>query len=84
MLARVLSAISSVDTGSPAAHAQQRRLRKIPNGGANVKKEIRLLRRLRHPNVIELIDTIYNHEKKKIYLFMELCAYAVHHTNTGA
>lgn len=58
----------------PIAPGQQhRRLRKIPNGGANVKKEIRLLSRLRHPNVIELVDTIYNHQKKKIYVFMELC-----------
>ncbi|KAG8519192.1 LOW QUALITY PROTEIN: Serine/threonine-protein kinase STK11 [Galemys pyrenaicus] len=33
---------------------KKKKLRRIPNGEANVKKEIQLLRRLRHKNVIQL------------------------------
>lgn len=36
-------------------------------------REIQLLRRLNHQNVIKLIDTIYNHEKEKLYIVMEYC-----------
>ena len=32
-------------------------------------RELRLLKRLRHRNVIELIDVIYNEEKEKLYPF---------------
>uniref|UniRef100_A0A8C9RMM5 Serine/threonine-protein kinase STK11 n=1 Tax=Scleropages formosus TaxID=113540 RepID=A0A8C9RMM5_SCLFO len=35
---------------------KKKKLRRIPNGEANVKKEIELLRRLRHKNVIQLVD----------------------------
>lgn len=52
---------------------KKRRLRKIPNGEANVKSELDLLRRLKHKNVIHLIDFHYNPEKEKIYIFMEHC-----------
>lgn len=30
-------------------------------------REIQLLRRLRHRNVIQLVDVLYNEEKQKIY-----------------
>lgn len=30
-------------------------------------RELRLLKRLKHKNVIELIDVIYNEEKEKLY-----------------
>uniref|UniRef100_A0A452TH73 Serine/threonine-protein kinase STK11 n=1 Tax=Ursus maritimus TaxID=29073 RepID=A0A452TH73_URSMA len=46
---------------------KKKKLRRIPNGEANVKKEIQLLRRLRHKNVIQLVDVLYNEEKQKIY-----------------
>ncbi|KPP67134.1 Serine/threonine-protein kinase 11-like [Scleropages formosus] len=46
---------------------KKKKLRRIPNGEANVKKEIELLRRLRHKNVIQLVDVLYNEEKQKIY-----------------
>nr|XP_008509735.1 PREDICTED: serine/threonine-protein kinase STK11-like [Equus przewalskii] len=46
---------------------KKKKLRRIPNGEANVKKEIQLLRRLRHRNVIQLVDVLYNEEKQKIY-----------------
>ncbi|NWX71413.1 STK11 kinase, partial [Alca torda] len=52
---------------------KKKKLRRIPNGEANVKKEIQLLRRLRHKNVIQLVDVLYNEEKQKIYpFFMQL------------
>ncbi|KAF7237089.1 Serine/threonine-protein kinase STK11 [Varanus komodoensis] len=46
---------------------KKKKLRRIPNGEANVKKEIQLLRQLRHKNVIQLVDVLYNEEKQKIY-----------------
>ncbi|CAG07726.1 unnamed protein product, partial [Tetraodon nigroviridis] len=46
---------------------KKKKLRRIPNGEANVKKEIQLLRRLQHKNVIQLVDVLYNEEKQKIY-----------------
>ncbi|XP_063770422.1 serine/threonine-protein kinase STK11 isoform X3 [Pseudophryne corroboree] len=52
---------------------KKKKLRRIPNGEANVKKEIQLLRRLRHRNVIQLVDVLYNEEKQKMYMVMEYC-----------
>ncbi|XP_013136578.1 PREDICTED: serine/threonine-protein kinase STK11 [Papilio polytes] len=52
---------------------KKRKLRRIPNGEQNVQKEIQLLRILRHKNVIELVDVMYNDEKQKMYLVMEFC-----------
>lgn len=51
----------------------KRKLRRIPNGEQNVQREIQLLRKLKHKNVIELIDVLYNDEKQKMYLIMEYC-----------
>jgi len=52
---------------------KKRKLRRIPNGEANVKKEIELLRKLQHNNVISLVDTMCNEEKQKLYMIMEYC-----------
>ena len=38
---------------------KKRKLRKIPNGEANVEREILLLKELRHKNVMKLIDVLY-------------------------
>lgn len=51
----------------------KKKLRRIPCGEQNVAREIQLLRRLRHKNVIQLIDVLYNEEKQKMYLVMEYC-----------
>ncbi|XP_021693314.1 serine/threonine-protein kinase stk11 [Aedes aegypti] len=51
----------------------KRKLRRIPNGEQNVRSEIKLLRKLHHRNVIELLDVLYNEEKQKMYLIMEYC-----------
>lgn len=32
-----------------------------------IYREIQLLRRLQHKNVIQLVDVLYNEEKQKIY-----------------
>ncbi|XP_051985432.1 serine/threonine-protein kinase STK11-like [Xyrauchen texanus] len=52
---------------------KKKKLRRIPNGEANVKKEIQLLGRLQHKNVIQLVDVLYNEEKQKMYMVMEYC-----------
>lgn len=52
---------------------KRQRLRKIPNGEENVRREMKLMRRLDHKNVIKLVDLIYNDEKQKIYIVMEYC-----------
>uniref|UniRef100_A0A0A9XWP5 non-specific serine/threonine protein kinase n=1 Tax=Lygus hesperus TaxID=30085 RepID=A0A0A9XWP5_LYGHE len=52
---------------------KRRKLRRIPNGEQNVQREIQLLKTLRHKNVIELVDVMYNPEKEKMYLVMEYC-----------
>nr|XP_029501935.1 serine/threonine-protein kinase STK11-like isoform X3 [Oncorhynchus nerka] len=36
-------------------------------------REIQLLRRLQHKNVIHLVDVLYNEEKQKMYMVMEYC-----------
>uniref|UniRef100_A0A6Q2XBY9 non-specific serine/threonine protein kinase n=1 Tax=Esox lucius TaxID=8010 RepID=A0A6Q2XBY9_ESOLU len=59
---------------------KKKKLRRIPNGEANVKKEIQLLRRLQHKNVIHLVDVLYNEENVCVpltggltYMVMEYC-----------
>eukprot|EP00123_Amoebidium_parasiticum_P015498 comp23000_c0_seq3/m.36651 comp23000_c0_seq3/g.36651 ORF comp23000_c0_seq3/g.36651 comp23000_c0_seq3/m.36651 type:complete len:180 (-) comp23000_c0_seq3:1661-2200(-) len=52
---------------------KKRKLRKIANGEANVKREIMLLRKLRHRHLITLHDVLYNEEKQKLYMVMEYC-----------
>ena len=36
-------------------------------------REIRLLKRLRHPNILRLFDVLHNDEKQKIYMILEFC-----------
>ncbi|XP_033223639.1 serine/threonine-protein kinase STK11 [Belonocnema kinseyi] len=52
---------------------KKKKLRRIPNGEINVKSEIRLLKRLKHKHVIDLVDVLINEEKEKMYLVMEFC-----------
>jgi serine/threonine-protein kinase 11 len=52
---------------------KRKKLRRIPKGETNVKNEISLLRRLRHRNVMALVDVFFNDEKGKIYLVLEYC-----------
>ncbi|XP_072023630.1 serine/threonine-protein kinase STK11-like [Amphiura filiformis] len=52
---------------------KKKKLRRIPNGEQNVQMEIKLLKRLRHTNVIQLVDVLHNEEKQKMYIVMEYC-----------
>ena len=52
---------------------KKRKLRKIPNGEANVEREIALLQELNHKNVMKLIEVLFNEEKGKIYMVLEYC-----------
>lgn len=52
---------------------KKKKLRKIPNGEKNVQREISLLKKLDHKNVIKLIEVMYNEEKQKLYLIFEYC-----------
>ncbi|XP_066599176.1 serine/threonine-protein kinase STK11 [Prorops nasuta] len=52
---------------------KKKKLRRITNGEVNVQREIKLLRILKHRNVINLVDVLYNDEKEKMYLVMEFC-----------
>lgn len=53
---------------------KDKRLRKIPNGQKNVEHEIHILKRIRHPNVIQLLDVFRVEEKQKLYLVMDFCS----------
>ncbi|KAK6188542.1 hypothetical protein SNE40_004699 [Patella caerulea] len=52
---------------------KRKKLRKIPNGEDNVRREIKFLKRLHHHNVIQLVDVLTNDEKQKMYMVMEYC-----------
>ncbi|XP_033636749.1 serine/threonine-protein kinase STK11-like [Asterias rubens] len=52
---------------------KKKKLRRIPNGEQNVRREIQLLKRLKHKNVIELVDVLHSEEKQKMYIVMEYC-----------
>lgn len=52
---------------------KQKRLRRIPGGEQNVHREIGLLQRLRHRNIIELYDVLFHEEKGKLYVVFEYC-----------
>ncbi|KRY10875.1 Serine/threonine-protein kinase STK11, partial [Trichinella patagoniensis] len=52
---------------------KKQRLRRIVNGEQDVANEVRLLRRLYHPNVVQVYDVIVDNEKQKLYLVLEYC-----------
>ncbi|KAH7698573.1 CAMK/CAMKL/LKB protein kinase [Aphelenchoides avenae] len=52
---------------------KDKRLRKIPGGEANVQREIEILKRVRHPNVVQLCEVFRVEEKQKLYIIMEFC-----------
>ncbi|KAJ5073507.1 serine/threonine kinase 11 [Anaeramoeba ignava] len=46
-------------------------LNKIPGGMENVRKEIEIMKKLHHPNVIKLLEVIEPEDKPNIYLVLE-------------
>lgn len=43
-------------------------MRKIPGGEQNVQKEIEVLQRLNHPNVVKVFEIFRLEEKQKLYI----------------
>ena len=52
---------------------KRKKLKKIPRGEENVEREIQLISKLNHPNVLRLIEVFFNDEKGKIYMVLEYC-----------
>lgn len=52
---------------------KRKKLRKIPHGEDNVEREVGLLRRLKHRNIMGLVEVFYNDDKGKIYMILEFC-----------
>ena len=52
---------------------KRRKLRKIPHGEQNAEREIKLLKDLKHENVMSMTEVFYNEEKGKIYVVLEYC-----------
>ena len=50
-----------------------KRLQRIPRGAENAQREILLHRRLRHENVVRLVDDFFIEEKAKFYMILEYC-----------
>lgn len=50
-----------------------KRLRRIPRGEENAQREIQVHRKLKHENVVRLIDVFFIEEKEKFYMIMEYC-----------
>uniref|UniRef100_A0A1I8BM06 non-specific serine/threonine protein kinase n=1 Tax=Meloidogyne hapla TaxID=6305 RepID=A0A1I8BM06_MELHA len=55
------------------SYSKDKRLRKIPGGEQNVQREIDVLRRLNHSNVVKVVDIFRIEEKQKLYIVMEYC-----------
>jgi serine/threonine-protein kinase 11 len=72
--AKVKEAIDSESLCRRAIKIMKRKkLKKIPRGEENVEREIQLISKLRHSNVMRLIEVFYNDEKGKIYMVLEYC-----------
>ncbi len=50
---------------------KKRLLRRIKGGEDNLRNEINIMRKLKHTNVIQLIEVIQQEEKQKIYIVLE-------------
>ncbi|GMT10622.1 hypothetical protein PFISCL1PPCAC_1919 [Pristionchus fissidentatus] len=53
------------------------RLRKIPNGKENVERELRILKKVVHVNVIQLIESFRDTQKCKLYMVLEYCVASI-------
>ena len=49
-------------------------IRKIPHGEQNVKREIKVLRKLKHKNVVGLLEVLRNPDKGKVFINYQ-CAF---------
>ena len=51
----------------------RKKIRKIPNGETNVRREVTILSKLSHINIIKLYHSFQDPNKDKIYLILEYC-----------
>lgn len=56
----------------------KRKLRRIPHGEENVRREVWMLKRTNHENIIQLVDVLQNNEREKIYVVMDYCVCNMH------
>lgn len=56
----------------------KRKLRRIPHGEENVRREVWMLKRTNHENIIQLVDVLQNNERGKIYVVMDYCVCNMH------
>lgn len=47
---------------------RQRQLKRIRNGEENVRREINIMQRLRHPNVLRLHEVLTDEDQEKLYV----------------
>lgn len=50
---------------------KKKQLRKIKGGEESIRNEISIMRRMRHKNVLELVEVINDDEKDKMYIVLE-------------
>ncbi|PAV86754.1 hypothetical protein WR25_17120 [Diploscapter pachys] len=62
---------------------KEQRIRKIPNGHENVMREIQILRKVQHLNVIKLIEVFSDPTRGKMYVVMEYCIGSLQQTIDG-
>lgn len=66
--AKVREAIDSITNRKVAIKIlSKRKLKKMPGGESAVKKEVEVLSKLRHVNIVEHIDYFTIEEKEKMY-----------------
>eukprot|EP00026_Physarum_polycephalum_P005025 Phypoly_transcript_05051.p1 GENE.Phypoly_transcript_05051~~Phypoly_transcript_05051.p1 ORF type:complete len:467 (+),score=67.39 Phypoly_transcript_05051:237-1637(+) len=70
--AKVREAVDSITNRKVAIKIlTKRKLKKLPAGESAVKKEVEVLNKLRHVNIVEIIDYFTIEEKEKIYIVLE-------------
>jgi [calcium/calmodulin-dependent protein kinase] kinase len=52
-------------------YSKRRRLGKLGNAEDKVKKEVAILKKARHPNVVALLEVIDDPSRKKVYIVLE-------------
>jgi [calcium/calmodulin-dependent protein kinase] kinase len=52
-------------------YSKRRRLGKLGNAEDKVKKEVAILKKARHPNIVALLEVIDDPSRKKVYIVLE-------------
>ncbi len=76
--AKVREAVDSITHRRVAIKIMKRRkLKRLPGGENSVTKEVEMLSKLRHVNIVELIDYFTVDENEKMYLLFYLFIYFI-------